>query len=75
MSPSNMSFEYSADASIVVYIHVPTYDGNGWWVECQRGHLIGWRTGKLVVRFVTLVRDFTLCFVSVVPQCGILLGL
>ena len=27
--------------------------------------MIGWRTGKLVVRFVTLVRDFTLCLVSV----------
>ena len=24
-----------------------------------------WRTGKLVVRFVTLVRDFSVCFVSV----------
>ena len=27
--------------------------------------MIGWRTGKLVVRFVTLVRDFSVCFVSV----------
>ena len=27
--------------------------------------MVGWRTGKLVVRFVTLVRDFSVCFVSV----------
>ena len=55
----------------------------------QRGCLVGWRTGKLVVRFVTLVRDFSVCFVSVeadvvmcfesvgvcmIPQCSILLG-
>ena len=26
--------------------------------------MVGWRTGKLVVRFVTLVRDFSVCFVS-----------
>ena len=31
----------------------------------QRGHLIGWRTGKLVARFVTLARDFSVCFVYV----------
>ena len=27
--------------------------------------MVGWRTGKLMVRFVTLVRDFSVCFVSV----------
>ena len=27
--------------------------------------MVDWRTGKLMVRFVTLVRDFSVCFVSV----------
>ena len=33
--------------------------------ESQRGCLVGWRTGILVVRFVTLVRAFSARFVSV----------
>ena len=35
------------------------------WLRVRANHLIGRRTGKLVVRFVTLVRDFSVCFVSV----------
>ena len=35
------------------------------WLRVRANHLIGRRTGKLVVRFVTLARDFSVCFVSV----------
>ena len=62
---SSMKFEFIFRVPSNSCLHTCTYDGNGWLVESQRGHLIGWRTGKLVVRFVTLVRDFSVCFVSV----------
>ena len=44
------------------------------WLRVRANHLIGWRTGKLVVLFVTLVRDFSVCFVSVeadVVMCAV----